>query len=207
MITLLPAHQIDKGAIAGGGYDAVKLAAIVANKADPFDDHIVYSPTGGTLDHSIIYRYAPSFSENLRIHFGMGAAYFLMGPLDRVAEICLDPRNIGIEKQLHEQFNELLTLLGASGNLLTIRSTIDGSEAFLDLQGSQSVDFVDVKDNHATGYAIYMGLDSVNSGNAPGWIVAALPALSGAALVLLMLVLLWTGHRLMRARQAAAQTP
>lgn len=101
-----------------------------------------------------------------------------------------------------------LTLAGASGNLLTIRSTVNGNEAFLDLQGSQAVDFVDVKDNHAIGHLILMGLDSVNSGNAPGWWVAAgIPALSAAALALLMLAIMWAGCRGLRVKEDTARTP
>ena len=40
-----------------------------------------------------------------------------------------------------------LTVAGASGDRLTVRSSVDGDEAFLDAQGSVSAAFVDVKDN------------------------------------------------------------
>jgi hypothetical protein len=50
--------------------------------------------------------------------------------------------------------NGALALAGASRNLLQIRSTVDGSEAFLNVQGSASGDFVDA-DNHATGGTTY----------------------------------------------------
>ena len=67
----------------------------------------------------------------------------------------------------------LLRLTGTPGNRLQIRSTLDGSEAFLDLQGGQSVSLVDVKDNHAIGTAVILDADSTSSGNTPGWLTAA----------------------------------
>ena len=64
-----------------------------------------------------------------------------------------------------------LTLLGDTGNLRTIRSTLDGSEAFLNVQGSSNADFVDVQDNDATGgNSITLGANSVKGSNTPGWL-------------------------------------
>ena len=45
----------------------------------------------------------------------------------------------------------MLTLAGASGNLLMIGSTTGGSVAFVNVLGSSSADFVDVEDNDASG--------------------------------------------------------
>lgn len=102
---------------------------------------------------------------------------------------------------------DLLTLAGAEANLLTIRSTVDGSEAYLDLQGSQTNDFVDVKDNHAIGNPIPPGPNSVKGPNTPGWANIVLPTLSAGALALLTLSILWAGRWGLRARQASAPTP
>ena len=90
-----------------------------------------------------------------------------------------------------------LTLLGAAGNLLTIRSTVGGSEAFLDLQGTSSGDFVDVDDNDATaGNPVALGPNSVTGSNTPGWMTAALvPALGALGLALLAAALLRSGRR------------
>ena len=100
-----------------------------------------------------------------------------------------------------------LTLLGDTGNLLTIRSTLDGSEAFLNVQGSSSGDFVDVQDNDATGgNAITLGPNSVLGTNIPGWLSAVppVPALGALGLGALALGLLWlTGHRTLRDRARA----
>ena len=54
-----------------------------------------------------------------------------------------------------------LTLLGAEGNLLVLRSTSPGNEATLNLQGTASVDFVDVEDIHASPNPITLGPNSV----------------------------------------------
>lgn len=68
-----------------------------------------------------------------------------------------------------------LELTGVSGSLLTLVSSIDGDEAFLNLSrnGTQLIDFVDVTDNYATGQVIAPGLagdyNSVQGSNVRGW--------------------------------------
>jgi len=81
---------------------------------------------------------------------------------------------------------DLLSLEGAEGALLAIRSTIGGTEAFIDLGGAHLASFVDVADNHAVGSPITLGAGSLVSGNAPGWTVSGLiPALPTLGLVVL----------------------
>jgi hypothetical protein len=70
---------------------------------------------------------------------------------------------------------DYLTLAGAPGNRLQIRSTVDGSEAYLDLQGGQSVTLVEVKDIHAIGNEIEYGPDSSSLGNTDGWVFVGIP--------------------------------
>ena len=86
-----------------------------------------------------------------------------------------------------------LSIVGAAGNLLAIRSTVDGEAAFIDLQGSASTDYVDVKDNHAIGNVIPLGATSVNSGNTLKWWVFPIPALPVAGVALLIVGLMWAG--------------
>jgi len=101
-----------------------------------------------------------------------------------------------------------LALQGAAANLLTIRSTLDGSEAFLNVQGSSSGDFVDVQDNDATGgNAITLGANSVKGSNTPGWLTGVLvPALGALGLALLGLSLLWSGRRALATRRGNLAT-
>ncbi len=96
-----------------------------------------------------------------------------------------------------------LTLLGTEASLLTLRSTVDGSEAFLNVQGTSSADFVDVQDSDATGgNAITLGPNSVKGSNTPGWVATALvPALGALGLALLALSLLWSGRRALATRR------
>ncbi len=99
-----------------------------------------------------------------------------------------------------------LALQGAAANRLTIRSTLDGSEAFLSVQGSSSTDFVDVQDNDATGgNAVTLGPDSVKGSNTPGWVLAAalVPALGALGLALLGLSVLWSGRRALAMRRGS----
>ena len=96
----------------------------------------------------------------------------------------------------------LLTFLGAAGNLLTIRSTVGGSEAFLDVQGSSSGDFVDIEDNDATlSNPIALGPNSVLGSNTPGWEFAApqVPALPLVGLAALAFFVVWSGRLARRA--------
>jgi hypothetical protein len=101
-----------------------------------------------------------------------------------------------------------LTLAGAPGNRLQIRSTVDGSEAYLDVQGSGGGDFVDVDDNDATaGNPILLGPNSVTGSNTPGWDYAPLvPALNLAGLVVLVLAVLWGGRRALAIRRSSFAT-
>ncbi len=101
-----------------------------------------------------------------------------------------------------------LTLLGTEASLLTIRSTVDGSEAFLNVQGTSSADFVDVQDSDATGgNAIALGPNSVKGSNTPGWLATALvPALGALGLTLLALSLLWSGRRVLATRRGSLAT-
>ena len=64
-----------------------------------------------------------------------------------------------------------LTLLGTAGNLLVLRSSMPGQQAFLNLgpMGAQMIDYVNVADIGATGQALAAGPNSVDSGNTSGW--------------------------------------
>ena len=93
-----------------------------------------------------------------------------------------------------------LGLLGVLGSLLTIRSTIDGSEAFFDVQGTSTADFVDVQDNDARpGNHIGLGGNSVKGSNTPGWfLIALVPAVGFLGLALLGGWILVTARRVLR---------
>jgi hypothetical protein len=68
-----------------------------------------------------------------------------------------------------------LTLQGASGNLLKLRSMVNGQQALINLQngGTQSIAYVDVKDHSATGQYLAPGtpasFNSIDSGNNNRW--------------------------------------
>jgi hypothetical protein len=88
----------------------------------------------------------------------------------------------------------LLVAVGSLGNLLQIRSTLNGAAAFLNVQGSSSTSFVDVQDNNAlAGHPIGLPSNSVKGSNTPGWlltpVIPLLPPLAGAALGLALLAL------------------
>lgn len=94
---------------------------------------------------------------------------------------------------------DALILGGQPGNLLIVRSTQDGQQAFIDLEpgASQSISHVDVADHAATGQVIAPGppeqFASVDSGNNTRWFVAIGPApaptLSAVSLLLVLVLL------------------
>jgi hypothetical protein len=90
-----------------------------------------------------------------------------------------------------------LSLHGAAGNLLQIRSTVGGSAAFLNVTGGSSSNFIDVDDIDVTpGNDVAVGWNSVKGPNTPGWLFGvAAPMLGPLALGVLALLLLRTGQR------------
>lgn len=86
---------------------------------------------------------------------------------------------------------------GLSGNLIGIRSTTSSSEAFLDVQGTQNVTFVDVDDNHAVGDPIIVDAASVVGANADGWqyAVVAVPVFSLLGLITLVMAMTGVARR------------
>lgn len=62
-----------------------------------------------------------------------------------------------------------LTLAGASGNLLILRSSVSGSQWSINPQGSRSVSFVDVKDSSNTNASEIAATNSKDSGNNTNW--------------------------------------
>jgi hypothetical protein len=86
---------------------------------------------------------------------------------------------------------------GASGNLLKIRSTVGGTQAFLNVQGSGSATDVDVADNSALpGNNIPMSAGSIKGPNTPGWLLSpAIPLLTPLAGLLLLGALLTASRK------------
>jgi fibronectin-binding autotransporter adhesin len=64
-----------------------------------------------------------------------------------------------------------LTLTGAAGNLIALRTTTAGTRAFLKSLGSASLSYLDVKDNSATG-TVLNAAASTDSGNNLNWVFA-----------------------------------
>ena len=96
-------------------------------------------------------------------------------------------KQIRFEAKATQQVTNLLSFAGVLGSLLQIRSTVDGTPAYLDAEGASSASFVDVQDNDATpGGPVMLGSDSVKGPNTPGWQLSAeiplLPPLALAAL-------------------------
>jgi hypothetical protein len=96
--------------------------------------------------------------------------------------------------------NGMFNVSGASGNLLQIRSTVDGSEAFLALAAADMGDFVDVKDNHAVPSPVSV-IGLLASGNNLGWTFGGVvPSMGLIAMAVLAGTLFWSGRRGLRQR-------
>lgn len=100
-----------------------------------------------------------------------------------------------------------LGVVGAPGNLLMIRSTINGVAAFINLMGGdQLVDWVDVQDNNAIGEIIGPDLpevfNSIKGSNSDGWFVrVVIPTLSVGGMLLFILLIMGMGWRKLRPAQ------
>jgi hypothetical protein len=96
-----------------------------------------------------------------------------------------------------QQVNGAFTVAGASGSLLQIRSSVGGTKAFINVQGTSSATFVNVADNSALlGQPIALPSNSIKGPNTPGWqLTPMVPLLPPLAAVLLTLALLTLGRR------------
>ncbi len=105
---------------------------------------------------------------------------------------------------------QFVSLVGAAGNRLRLRSTIDCVKAFIDNQGGSFGDFVDVDCIGVTTNRIFLGPNSLIGPNSQGMgflFSVMVPALGALGLMLLVLSLLWSGRRAMAGRRGTAATP
>jgi autotransporter-associated beta strand protein len=65
-----------------------------------------------------------------------------------------------------------LTLQGAAGQLLSLRSSASGTQWKIDPQGTRTVSYVDVKDSNNINAAVLIPTNSVDSGNNTNWFTA-----------------------------------
>jgi hypothetical protein len=79
-----------------------------------------------------------------------------------------------------ETITGTLTLTGAAGSLITLRSSVTGSQWNIDPQGTVNVSYVDVKDSKNLNSRIISPANSVNSGNNTNWFPAASTISTGA---------------------------
>lgn len=106
-----------------------------------------------------------------------------------------------------------LTLQGAAGNRLRIRSTAPGGAAFLMLNGSQNISYVDVADNRGLAAVLAPGpasaSNSVNSGNLLNWfdVLPIVPTMSTLALLILAAAIALLGIVRSRRRLTAPGSP
>jgi hypothetical protein len=70
---------------------------------------------------------------------------------------------------------DALTLSGAAGQLLSLRSTTPGSQWLLHAPATQSVNFVDAQDSNANGSATVHAFNSTDSGNNLNWTFGPAP--------------------------------
>ncbi|MBI4709761.1 MAG: hypothetical protein HY759_01430 [Nitrospirae bacterium] len=62
-----------------------------------------------------------------------------------------------------------LILTGASGNILSLRSTSQGNYWYINPQGTRSISFVDAKDSNNIHQTTIIPTNSVSSGNNVNW--------------------------------------
>jgi hypothetical protein len=76
------------------------------------------------------------------------------------------------------------TLSGTAGNLVTIQSSVSGTQFTLSKSsGAVNVDYMAIKDSNVTGGAVFTANNSVNNGNNTGWL--GFPLLSGGNMLMM----------------------
>lgn len=192
---------------------AIAGALDVANGSIDAARHVVVQP-GGSLDGGTgVLQVAGDWTNSGTFVASMGTIAFADGCGVTTATISSDSTfstlSLTSSTAKTYQFAEGSTqtvsthlhISGAPGNLLAIRSKTDGVQANIDLQGTQLVDWVDVKDNHAIGSSIGYPGNSVSSGNTTGWFaIAAVPALPLVGLLALMATMALGARRLLGPR-------
>jgi len=71
-----------------------------------------------------------------------------------------------------------LTLQGAGGELLSLRSSSDGDQWEIDPQGTRTVAYLDVKDSNNTSGTDITGTNSIDSGHNTGWTFQKAPTVT-----------------------------
>lgn len=81
------------------------------------------------------------------------------------------------------------TATGTAGNVLTINSSVNGTQRTLTkVSGTVSVDYLSIRDSNATGGATWLaGANSTNVSNNLGWIFSASPPATGNSFLLMFL--------------------
>jgi hypothetical protein len=82
-----------------------------------------------------------------------------------------------------QTFLSTVNLSGAASNLLTINSTVSGTQATLSKAAVSTVtaNYVNIKDSNATGGAAWLAYNATNSGNNTGW---AFPGAVGSSMMM-----------------------
>jgi len=159
--------------------------------------HVIIQP-GGSLDgESAIILLCGSWSNSGTFIAGTSSIRFVDGCGETAVTITGDTtfhdlqlttssgKVYALESGSTQTVTDFLTLEGTPGNRLELQSTTPGNEAYIDLQGGQSVISINVQDNYAIGNPLLLGPDSSSLGNTLGWTLQAIPSLPTLGLVLL----------------------
>ena len=88
---------------------------------------------------------------------------------DALSIVGTTARTVTFDAGSTQSVNTDLVLTGASGNLLSLRSSSPGTQWKLHAPSTQNVNFVDAQDSDASGFPEIFALNSVNSFNNVNW--------------------------------------
>ena len=119
----------------------------------------------GSNGHISVYGGSHSFND-----LTLGASATLNGD-NSMNNLVLFPGGLySLEKGKTQTIVSSLTLSGSCSDLATLQSTIAGVAAFLKKNsGEVVVDFVNLKDIHASGGASFIATNAIDLGNNSGW--------------------------------------
>ena len=84
-------------------------------------------------------------------------------------------KNLTFTAASTQTINGTLTLTGSSGNLIVLRSSVDGTAWNLNVAGTSSVSYVDVKNSNASGGNAIVPTNSTNTGGNTNWTLTGHP--------------------------------
>ncbi|MDD5450027.1 MAG: YDG domain-containing protein, partial [Candidatus Omnitrophica bacterium] len=128
-----------------------------------------FDGNGKTLTLTGDLTFSNSSATGLKIAVAGSGTSYIHGTTFESLTVTTPGKTVVIDAGATETITGALTLTGAAGNLITLRSSAEGSQWSIDPQGTRNVSYVDVKDCKNINVLALSATGSTNSGNNTNW--------------------------------------